>query len=1062
MQEKSFFAKKIQSLSSLHLQLLFVVLAFVLMIVSSSLYVSSMLREYLGRESTDLLTRTRFKIETTLMEPEAALLSVSRIVRLMIMEGFDQATVLDFMKDITFVLQNEARRIRVGSLYGYFEVFGGAYLDAMGWQPPEGFDPRGRPWFKAASKASDKIGVTPVYRDIRTGEYVITYVHRIFDCEGQPLGMICMDVPLYRIVSYVANMYLTPGSYGMLFDENQVIRWHPNPEMIGRNALEMGSEIAQLATETIEGRVLFGYEFRNYRNDLTIVFSEYLDNGWHLYIVTPRSEYHRSQRNMTLMLICLGILLAWALIGVLMHVDKKRRKSETESRNKDILLATLEKEKEMDRRTQLMLDAMPLCCIQWDKDFNIVSCNEETARLFKLPNKEEFSNIFFDFSPEYQPNGKKSREMAHEKLLEAFEKGYTRFEWQHNTLDGETLPCEVTVVRVKYIEEYIFVAYTRNLRELKATLDDMLKVERDLRLARDAAESSNKAKSAFLANMSHEIRTPMNSIVGFSELALDEFIPNSTRNYLTHIQESAKDLLQIINAILDISKIEAGKMELEQIPFDLHEVLSRCRTAIMPKAIEKGITLYFYAEPSLGKMLLGDPTKLRQVLINFLSNAVKFTNLGTVKFWASIVRVGENTVEMHFEIRDSGIGMSPEQIALVYEPFAQADSSTTRKYGGTGLGLTISKSLIELMGGELNVESTPKVGSKFSFNLTFGTVDIPEEGPDTEHAGYELEKPIFDGEVLVCEDNAMNQQVINEHLTRVGLRTVIASNGKEAIDIVNDRMERGMKPFDLIFMDIHMPVMDGLEATSKITALASLTPIVAMTANIMTCDRELYWAIGMHDCVGKPFSSQELWRCLLKYLVPVDRKTVGIKSQSEADAQLQKMLQVHFLKQNNTKFAEIVEAIETGSMELAHRLVHTLKSNAGQLGKTRLQQIAGDIEELLKGEALMVELVEKEQLEILEIELRAVLQEFSLQLAKNEKPSPSAAFKAFDKEESLGLVKRLEPLLKSGNPECLDFIDNIRAIPESENLIRQMENFDFELALSTLAKLKGRIQGNEQ
>jgi len=1054
MQEKSFFAKKIQSLSSLHLQLLFVILAFALMIVSSSLYVSNMLREYLGRESTSLLTKTRFRIETALMEPEAELLALTGILRHMILGGSDQETVLGFMEEIIFILQTETRRARVSSLYGHFEVFGGVYLNALGWHPPEDFDITESLWFRTAITEGNRLGVTPVYSDISTGECIITYVHQIFDHEGHSLGIIGLDLPLSSVINYVAEMHLTPNSYGILFDENQIIRWHPNPDIIGRNAHEVGSVFKQLAIEVIEGRVFFGHEFINYRGEVTIVFSDQLYNGWHLFMVTPRAEYHRSQRDMTLMLIGLGSILALALIGVLVSVDKRRKKVEMESWNKDILLATMEKEKEMDRRTQLMLDAMPLCCIQWDKDFNIVSCNEETARLFKLPRKEEFASIFFDFSPEYQPCGGTSREVLQEKLMEAFEKGYVRVEWQHHTLDGDPLPCEVTLVRVKHMGEYTIVAYTRNLKEIKATIDEMRKVEQYLRLARDAAESSNKAKSTFLANMSHEIRTPMNSIVGFSELALDEFIPTSTRNYLTHIQESAKDLLQIINAILDISKIEAGKMELEQIPFDLHEVLTRCRTAIMTKAIEKDITLYFYAEPSIGKMLLGDPTKLRQVFINFLSNAIKFTSMGTVKFLASIGKTGENTVEMHFEIRDSGIGMTPEQIAMVYEPFTQADSSTTRKYGGTGLGLTIAKSLIELMGGELIVESTPKVGSRFSFSLTFCTVDIPKDELAAESATHELEKPIFDGEVLVCEDNTMNQHVINEHLTRVGLRTVIASNGQEAIDLVSDRMEKGTKPFDLIFMDIHMPVMDGLEATSKITALASLTPIVAMTANIMTCDRELYRTIGMQDCVGKPFTSQELWHCLLKYLVPVDKKTVGKRSQSEADAKLQKMLQVHFLKQNNTKFAEIVEAMETGNMELAHRLVHTLKSNAGQLGKTRLQKIAGDIEELLKGETPMLK---EEQLAVLEMELKAALQEFSLLTDKAREPTPSAAFSAFSKEEALNLVERLEPLLKSGNPECLELIDSIRAIPESENLIQQMEDFDFELAYSTLAKLKGRI-----
>jgi signal transduction histidine kinase/DNA-binding response OmpR family regulator len=566
---------------------------------------------------------------------------------------------------------------------------------------------------------------------------------------------------------------------------------------------------------------------------------------------------------------------------------------------------------------------------------------------------------------------------------------------------------------------------------------------------RRVAEIASTSKSVFLANMSHEIRTPMNSIMGFSELAMDDEASPRTRDYLDKIRTNADWLLQIINDILDITKIESGKMELEHIPFDLHDLFVSCRTLIMPKAIEKGITLQFYVEPSIGKMPLGDPTRLRQVFVNLLSNAVKFTNVGVVKLQAVIKGMSEYTVSMHFEVKDSGIGMSKEQIDKIFDPFMQADSGTTRKYGGTGLGLSICKNFIELMGGMLSVESTVGVGSRFSFDLTFETVDIPEEKKHEKKIMFdEIEKPNFEGEVLLCEDNVMNQQVICEHLARVGLSTVVAENGKIGVDMVRGRMLSGAKQFDLILMDMHMPVMDGLEAAEKIIEYNANVPIVALTANVMASDREIYREGGMIDCVGKPFTSRELWLCLLKYLKPVSRDAVDGKGQAEIEAKFQRELREFFVRNNQERFNEIAGALKNEDIDLAHRLAHGLKSNAGQIGKTRLQQAAADVEAHLKDGR---NLVTEKQLRTLNAELYAVLTELAPLLDEGGNKSETAAI---EPEKVQALIERLEPLLKSGNPECLNFINDLRAVPGSGTLIQQIKDFDFESAYSTLAELK--------
>jgi len=496
---------------------------------------------------------------------------------------------------------------------------------------------------------------------------------------------------------------------------------------------------------------------------------------------------------------------------------------------------------------------------------------------------------------------------------------------------------------------------------------------------RKAAEAMSLSKSTFLATMSHEIRTPMNSILGFSELAIEGEASLRTRDFLNKIKTNVQWLIQILNDILDISKVESGKLKIENIPFDMHELLSSCRTLILPKAVEKGLILFFYVEPSIGKRPLGDPTRLRQVLVNLLNNAVKFTNTGMIKLNAVLKEMSDKTLTMFFEIKDSGIGMTADQLKKIFDPYMQVDTGPSRRYNGTGLGLAITKNIIELMGGKLMVESTPGIGSKFYFDLVFDTIESgDDESLDKKIVFDELARPAFKGEVLLCEDNDMNQQVICEHLSKVGLKTVIADNGKIGYELVRERGIKNEKQFDLIFMDMHMPVMDGLEASAKIKELNTGIPIVAITANIMLNDREIYKESGMNDCVGKPFTAQELWRCLMKYFTPLnvidDEEDNSRTVMLESNIMFQKQLQQSFINDNKNKYEEITSAMEAGNIEAAGKLAQDLKNNAGQIGKIILRNAASKVENNMRNNANHVT---DEQLKILKIELDIVLKEFS-------------------------------------------------------------------------------------
>jgi len=571
---------------------------------------------------------------------------------------------------------------------------------------------------------------------------------------------------------------------------------------------------------------------------------------------------------------------------------------------------------------------------------------------------------------------------------------------------------------------------------------------KSLRKVMGELETASKAKSDFLASMSHEIRTPMNSVIGFAELALDTDISPQTRDYFTKIMDGAKWLLHIIDDILDISKVESGKMELEHIPFDLHSVFMRCQSVVLPIVSEKGLDLHLYAEPSIGKKLMGDPVRLYQALMNLLSNAVKFTNSGIVRLTSAIRSADESKTTVYFEVRDNGIGMSPEQITKIFSPFMQADSSTTRKYGGTGLGLAITKNIVELMGGELTVESAPGAGSTFSFEIAFDTINESVESEGGDNSLTKIEKPTFNGTVLVCEDNHMNQQVALEHFSRVGLHAIIAENGKEGLEIVQTRINNGEKPFDLIFMDIYMPEMDGIETASKIIPLNTGTPIIAMTANVMTNEIENYKKAGMVDCISKPFTSQELWRCLLKYLAPLNIAAADEGNQIRDGNTLNERLKINFIKENQAKFKEITEAIGTGDVKLAYRLVHSLKSNAGLIGKTGLQIAAAEMEILLKDGHIPIA---TEPITLLEIELNSVLEELTPLFNQFAEPLIQ---KEMTQNQILALFEKIEVMLEDLNPACVNLIDEIRPIPGTEELINRIENYDFEAAAELLTKLR--------
>lgn len=439
-----------------------------------------------------------------------------------------------------------------------------------------------------------------------------------------------------------------------------------------------------------------------------------------------------------------------------------------------------------------------------------------------------------------------------------------------------------------------FDVHARKMAEIseedyKQRLEQLVeKRTEELLESRNQAEAASQAKSTFLSTVSHEIRTPMNAILGFTHLFNRANLDDNQRNYLDKIKLSADTLLNIINDVLDISKIEAGKLELECVPFNLQKILQTVYSVAEYRALEKHLLLTMRVADNVPARFIGDPKRISQILLNLVNNALKFTNQGSVDVDVRLVEkdqtsdAGRPGTLLTVRVTDTGIGLSPEQLDKLFKPFSQADSSVTRQYGGTGLGLAICKELVELMGGCIGVESEPGKGSSFFFTLRLAeAADTSNEntatiddaaGDPAETATLHALRACTRSRILVVEDNPINQEIVRLMLESTGMSVEMAGNGREAIDMV-----RQTTPYDLILMDMQMPVMGGEEATRHLREMGELSefrwlarvPIIAMTANAMNEDRQRCLEAGMDSHLAKPFDPAALNAILLRWLKPV-------------------------------------------------------------------------------------------------------------------------------------------------------------------------------------------------
>ncbi len=402
-------------------------------------------------------------------------------------------------------------------------------------------------------------------------------------------------------------------------------------------------------------------------------------------------------------------------------------------------------------------------------------------------------------------------------------------------------------------------ALRARVKELERSECERRRIEYELRAAKEIAESATRAKSEFLANMSHEIRTPMTAILGFAESLLDPAVDDEERiDAVRTIIQNGDYLIAIINDILDLSKIEAEKLEIENIPCAPLEITNSVKTVVESMAQEKGLRFLYYCVTRIPETIHTDPIRLRQILMNLMSNAVKFTPEGTILFLISLHDESTENPRLQFSIMDSGIGMTGSELEHLFTPFTQADASTTRQFGGTGLGLAISKKLTTLLGGDLSVYSKPSKGSIFRVRIPTGPLagvrmlEVPFGSFRVPALRHERREDLpLDARILVAEDTPVNQRLIAMILRKAGADVSMCDNGREAIELALTREAEG-EPFDVVLMDMQMPEVDGYEATRCLREKGYTRPIIAITANAMSSDRERCLDAGCDDYAPKP------------------------------------------------------------------------------------------------------------------------------------------------------------------------------------------------------------------
>jgi len=796
-------------------QLVFVFIAFAVMVIASYFLVGDIQREHLKNITENAMAYTEANIIAGLLEPESTLSTIAETVRGMILRGSTFNMVADYIDNITnYLLSDDHMVSNATSVYGVFDVFGGKFWTGIDWTPPDDYVPADRPWYKTAVAANGEVGITEPYLDVSLGIILTTYARRIFDDEGRPLGVVCLDILLDKIRDYADNTRVTEGSYGILVDSQFDVIAHPIPAYWGRSLRDMNDGIS-LEYDLNHGVEISERKVKDYRGDSSVLFARRLQNGWYLGIMTPENAYYQSIKNIARSLSVIGLLMAIILSAGLIRIAAAKNKSDVASR------------------------------------------------------------------------------------------------------------------------------HTGN----------------------------------FLATMSHEIRTPMNAILGITEMQMqNKALPQDASEAMSKIYNSGYSLLSVINDILDLSKLEAGKLELTPVKYDVASLIHDTIHMNIMRIGSREIKFILQVDPFTPAELFGDHLRIKQIVNNLLSNAFKYTESGEVALSVTAKyedRVKSPYVSLIFQVRDTGKGMSKEQVnkILFDDEYTGFNQEANRENEGAGLGLVITRQLLKMMNGTISVKSEPGKGSTFIVQLpqkNIGAAPLGEETAENlrqfrykdisqTEAAQIIREPMPYGSILLVDDVETNLYVAKGLLSPYDLTIDTAGSGFEAIEKI-----KAGRLYDIVFMDHMMPKMDGIEATKIIRELGYTRPVIALTANAVAGQAEIFLSNGFNDFISKPIDIRHL-NALLNALIrdkqPPDiieaaRKSAMNKPVVEETPQssIAPELARTFIRDADKamKVLEMVnekqDALDDDDIQLYVINVHAMKSALANIGETDLSKFARKLE----------------------------------------------------------------------------------------------------------------------